>query len=103
MRLVSPTNCEIPALRRYFHRHYRAHQRAVIPALSQAGRREHGRGAGMGGAGDCGSCGGLAIAAFAPGAVLKIAFVLIASVVAIKLLFGRESGKLPIACRAAPQ
>ncbi len=34
---------------------------------------------------------GSAIAAFAPGAVLKIAFVLIASVVAIKLLFGRES------------
>jgi uncharacterized membrane protein YfcA len=34
---------------------------------------------------------GSAIAAFAPGAVLKIAFVLIASVVAIKLLFGRDS------------
>jgi uncharacterized membrane protein YfcA len=34
---------------------------------------------------------GSAIAGFASGAVLKIAFVLVASVIAIKLMFGRES------------
>src|SRR5437660_6479091 len=33
---------------------------------------------------------GSAVAAFAPGAVLKIAFVVIASVIAGKLLFGRD-------------
>ena len=42
---------------------------------------------------------GSAIAGFASGAVLKIAFVLVASVIAIKLMFGRESwglgGELP--------
>lgn len=37
---------------------------------------------------------GSAIAAFAPGAVLKLAFVLIATVIAFKLLFGRESWRL---------
>jgi uncharacterized protein len=37
---------------------------------------------------------GSVIAAFAPGAVLKIAFVLIASAVAIKLLFGRDSWRI---------
>ncbi len=37
---------------------------------------------------------GSAIAAFAPGAVLKLAFVLIASVIATKLLLGRESWQL---------
>jgi uncharacterized membrane protein YfcA len=37
---------------------------------------------------------GSAIAAFAPGALLKIAFVLIASVIAIKLLLGRESWRM---------
>jgi uncharacterized protein len=37
---------------------------------------------------------GSGIAAFAPGAVLKIAFVLIAGVVAIKLLFGRDSWRI---------
>jgi uncharacterized protein len=37
---------------------------------------------------------GSAIAAFAPGAVLKLAFVLIASVIAFKLLFGRETWRL---------
>jgi uncharacterized membrane protein YfcA len=37
---------------------------------------------------------GSAIAAFASGAVLKIAFVLIASVIAAKLLLGRESWRL---------
>src|SRR3977135_1579378 len=37
---------------------------------------------------------GSAIAAFAPGAVLKIAFVVIASVIAGKLLIGRESWRL---------
>jgi uncharacterized protein len=37
---------------------------------------------------------GSAIAAFAPGAVLKLAFVLIASVIAFKLLFGRASWRL---------
>jgi uncharacterized membrane protein YfcA len=37
---------------------------------------------------------GSAIAAFAPGAVLKAAFVLIASVVAIKLLFGRDNWRI---------
>jgi uncharacterized protein len=37
---------------------------------------------------------GSAIAAFAPGAVLKLAFVLIATVIAFKLLFGRETWRL---------
>jgi uncharacterized membrane protein YfcA len=37
---------------------------------------------------------GSAIAGFASGAVLKIAFVLVASVIAIKLMFGRESWRL---------
>ncbi len=37
---------------------------------------------------------GSAIAAFAPAAVLKIAFVLVAGVIAAKLLLGRESWKL---------
>src|SRR5262245_43157617 len=37
---------------------------------------------------------GSAIAAFAPGAVLKLSFVLIASVVAIKLLFGRDNWRV---------
>ncbi len=37
---------------------------------------------------------GSAIAAFASGAVLKLAFVLIASVIAFKLLFGRETWRL---------
>jgi uncharacterized membrane protein YfcA len=37
---------------------------------------------------------GSAIAAFAPGEVLKLAFVLIASVIAFKLLFGRETWRL---------
>ena len=37
---------------------------------------------------------GSAIAAFAPAAILKIAFVLIASVVAIKLLLGRDSWRI---------
>jgi len=37
---------------------------------------------------------GSAIAAFAPGAVLKLAFVLIASVIATKLLLGRESWRV---------
>jgi uncharacterized protein len=37
---------------------------------------------------------GSAIAAFAPGAVLKLAFVLIAIVIAFKLLFGRETWRL---------
>jgi uncharacterized membrane protein YfcA len=37
---------------------------------------------------------GSAIAAFAPGAVLKLAFVLIASVIAAKLLLGRENWRL---------
>jgi uncharacterized membrane protein YfcA len=37
---------------------------------------------------------GSAIAAFAPGGVLKLAFVLIASVIAFKLLFGRETWRL---------
>ena len=37
---------------------------------------------------------GSVIAAFAPGAVLKIAFVLVASVIAIKLLFGRDNWRL---------
>jgi len=37
---------------------------------------------------------GSAIAAFASGAVLKLAFVLIASVIAFKLLFGRDSWQL---------
>jgi uncharacterized membrane protein YfcA len=37
---------------------------------------------------------GSAIAAFAPAAVLKLAFVVIASVIATKLLFGRDSWRL---------
>src|SRR5438477_3619055 len=37
---------------------------------------------------------GSGVAAFAPGAVLKLAFVLIASVIACKLLLGRESWRL---------
>ena len=37
---------------------------------------------------------GSAIAAFAPGAVLKLAFVVIASVISCKLLFGRDSWRL---------
>jgi len=37
---------------------------------------------------------GSIIAAFAPGGVLKLAFVLIASVIAFKLLFGRDSWQL---------
>jgi uncharacterized protein len=37
---------------------------------------------------------GSAIAAFASGAVLKLAFVLIATVIAFKLLFGRETWRL---------
>jgi uncharacterized membrane protein YfcA len=37
---------------------------------------------------------GSAIAAFAPGAVLKLAFVLIATVIAFKLLFGRATWRL---------
>ena len=37
---------------------------------------------------------GSAIAAFAPAAVLKLAFVVIASVISIKLLFGRDSWQL---------
>ena len=37
---------------------------------------------------------GSVIAAFAPGSVLKLAFVLIASVIAFKLLFGRDSWQL---------
>jgi len=37
---------------------------------------------------------GSVIAAFAPGAVLKLAFVLIATVIAFKLLFGRDSWQL---------
>jgi uncharacterized membrane protein YfcA len=37
---------------------------------------------------------GSAIAGFASGGVLKIAFVLVASVIAIKLMFGRESWRL---------
>jgi uncharacterized protein len=37
---------------------------------------------------------GSAIAAFAPGAVLKIAFVVIASVISCKLLFGRDGWQL---------
>jgi uncharacterized membrane protein YfcA len=37
---------------------------------------------------------GSAIAAFAPGTVLKIAFVVIASTIACKLLFGRDSWRL---------
>jgi uncharacterized membrane protein YfcA len=37
---------------------------------------------------------GAAIAGFAPAAVLKIAFVLVASVIACKLLFGRDSWRL---------
>jgi uncharacterized membrane protein YfcA len=37
---------------------------------------------------------GSAIGSFASGAVLKIAFVLVASVIAIKLIFGRESWRL---------
>jgi uncharacterized membrane protein YfcA len=37
---------------------------------------------------------GSAVAAFAPGAVLKLAFVIIASVIAAKLLLGRESWRV---------
>src|SRR5262249_57421083 len=37
---------------------------------------------------------GSSIAAFAPGSVLKIAFVVIASVIAGKLLFGRDSWRI---------
>jgi uncharacterized membrane protein YfcA len=37
---------------------------------------------------------GATVAAFAPGAVLKIAFVVIATVIACKLLFGRDSWRL---------
>ena len=37
---------------------------------------------------------GSAIAAFAPAAVFKLAFVLVGSVIAIKLLFGRDSWRL---------
>jgi uncharacterized protein len=37
---------------------------------------------------------GSAIAAFAPGVVLKLAFVLVASVIAVKLLIGRDSWRL---------
>lgn len=37
---------------------------------------------------------GSLIAAFAPGAVLKLAFVLLASVIAVKLLFGRDTWRL---------
>ena len=37
---------------------------------------------------------GSAVAAFAPGAVLKLAFVMIASVIAAKLLLGRESWRV---------
>jgi uncharacterized membrane protein YfcA len=37
---------------------------------------------------------GATVAAFAPGAVLKIAFVVIASLIATKLLFGRDSWRL---------
>src|SRR5882724_2103414 len=37
---------------------------------------------------------GSTIAAFAPGGVLKLAFVLVASVIAIKLLIGRDSWRL---------
>jgi uncharacterized membrane protein YfcA len=41
-----------------------------------------------------GVAGGSAIAAFAPGTVLKIAFVVIASTISAKLLFGRDSWRL---------
>jgi uncharacterized membrane protein YfcA len=37
---------------------------------------------------------GSALAAFAPGALFKIAFVMVASLIAIKLLFGRDKWKL---------
>ena len=37
---------------------------------------------------------GSAIAAFAPAAVFKLAFVVVGSVIAIKLLFGRDSWRL---------
>src|SRR5215470_17709336 len=37
---------------------------------------------------------GSIIAAFAPGSVLKLAFVVIATVIAVKLLFGRDSWQL---------
>src|SRR5947209_680060 len=37
---------------------------------------------------------GSTIAAFAPGGVLKLAFVVIASIIAIKLLLGRESWRI---------
>ena len=41
---------------------------------------------------------GSAVAAFAPGAVLKIAFVMVASAISTKLLLGRDACELGMSC-----
>ena len=46
---------------------------------------------------------GSAIAGFAPAAVLKLAFVLVGSVIALKLLVGRDSRRPPTTCRPRRQ
>src|SRR5262249_25041192 len=73
----------------------------IVPTNVLSYLSHRGKGAGVmdvvragAGAAVVGGAGGLGIAAFASGAVLKLAFVLIASVIAFKLLIGRDTWRL---------
>src|SRR4029077_20655466 len=98
----------LPALRRHVDRDHRADQCALVPHPPRQGRGDDGRGPRLDAArGDRrrgrrgrrglrarGGAAAAAAASFAPAAVLKLAFVLVGSVISVKLLVGPDSWRL---------